>query len=43
MLAAPVAVQGFEPVTRWNSQIVQLLGRIYGKDLGTGTALNLIW
>jgi len=41
--AAPVAMQGFEPVTRWNSQIVQLLGRIYCKDLGAGTALNLIW
>jgi hypothetical protein len=40
---APVAMQGFEPAAWWNSQIVQMLGRIYCKDLGTGTALNLIW
>jgi hypothetical protein len=34
-LAAPVAVQSFEPIARRNSQILKLLGRIHREKLGS--------
>jgi len=42
VLTAPIAVQGFEVVTRWNPQIVQLRGRVDRKKLGSSAALNLV-
>src|SRR6476661_8757270 len=42
VLATPVAVQSFEPIARRRSQIVELLGRVNGEQLGSRTALNLV-
>ena len=41
-LSPPVAMQSFEPITRRHPQIVELLGRVHGKELGSRTALNLV-
>jgi len=42
VLAAPVAVQSFEPIARRNSQILKLLGRIDREKLGSRPTLNLV-
>src|SRR3979411_2189834 len=42
VLSTPVAMQSFEPITRRHPQIVELLGRVHGKELGSCTALNLV-
>jgi hypothetical protein len=42
VLSTPVAMQGFEPITRRHPQIVEFLGRVHGKEPGSCTALNLV-
>src|SRR5882757_1282333 len=42
VLSTPVAMQGFEPITRRHPQIVELFGRVNGKELGSCAALNLV-
>src|SRR4051794_9012561 len=43
VLSTPVAVQSFQPVTGRHPQIVELFGRVQGQELGSCTALNLVW
>jgi hypothetical protein len=42
VLSTTVAMQSFEPIARRHPQIVELLGRVDGKQLGSCTALNLV-
>jgi hypothetical protein len=42
MLSAPIAVQSFKAVARWNPQIVEPFGSVEGEKLGSTPPLNLI-
>jgi hypothetical protein len=42
VLAAPIAAQGFKPISRRDAQIIELFGRVDRKKLGPCPALNLI-
>jgi len=42
VLTAPVAVQSFEPISRRNSQIIELLGCIDREKLSSRPTLNMV-
>src|SRR5256885_994141 len=42
VLSAAVAVQSFKAIARRNPQIVELLGRVDGEELGSRPALDLV-
>src|SRR4051794_9869780 len=42
VLSTPAAMQGFEPIARRHSQIVELLSRVDRQELGSCTTLNLV-
>jgi len=43
MLTAPTAVQGLEPVARWNAQILEPFRCVKGEKLGPRSTLDLVW